>query len=860
MERIQLKPTKSLVAAMMIAPAGWANAPGGGDELSLADLLQIKVRSAGFFSMDATKAPGSIFVISPDMIRNSPARDLSELLDLVVPGTAMGHHEMHGPLAGVRGILIDNSSKTLVMRDGQAMNARTAYGYPYYNLPLLGDINSIEIINGPGGIVHGSGAINGFVNLIPKTGADNPGSFVDYRHIFQSGNFTEDHNQLEFGHGMTWSGGDGFFYGGVLQSDGFIPNTAHGYRGYTQENNSFNNEFNATSDSLATYLYPYNDSTQRKHLYYKSRYNAMMDTIRMASQIPVNAYPKPSYRFSATVNQAIPSGSMGLQAWLQNVAFSSNSMHWAKTNPAWGNDNYRFASQWGGRLKYTSDFLDAHVFEAALMADANIYGLEHRSPFGNGFSAANEGHWEGKAIYRTTVVPHAQIAVGGLVGQRMFDPDENYLFQFLYPKDVTIPQYLMDKAPNYFAEYDDKMNGQWTEYAGFAEANIEFGSLAGVVGGRYDLVSYDEKIGKERGTGVKPDAMGHFSPRAALSYQIDPSNVVKLSYQEGFRYPDANNYNWWGYFNTYLRDWVPGIYKQIYNIDKTADQLMIADLKPEVMRSVEANYHTEFMDGKLQFDLNGFWNFFEDMLLWKEEVNWADYPRSWWSPEPRTYKGRNIVSKSFDVTGADGSKKAIILFTDAATGDVLPIADQEAIVKHNFNTQMVQQTAGWYGHSANETSSFQSIGGELMLKYRPDRENALDVSYSYSRPMSNEEVKGSTNFEDSADSWKSFPGHMVKVSATRSFGKIAVNLSPFWNASIISKDDTTVIHPQRFWLNAKLRWTPTEKLVAELGAINLLGSEVPAAAYGRRQSQNGIWEGALGSDEPQVYTNVKYSF
>ncbi len=126
MERTHIKPVKSLLAAMMIAPAGWANAPSGGDELSLADLLQIKVRSAGFFSMDATKAPGSIFVISPDMIRNSPARDLSELLDLVVPGTAMGHHEMHGPLAGVRGILIDNSSKTLVMRDGQAMNARTA--------------------------------------------------------------------------------------------------------------------------------------------------------------------------------------------------------------------------------------------------------------------------------------------------------------------------------------------------------------------------------------------------------------------------------------------------------------------------------------------------------------------------------------------------------------------------------------------------------------------------------------------------------------------------------------------------------------------------------------------------------------
>ena len=134
--------------------------------------------SVSFFKTEARKAPGYSYVITGEQIEQSPSRTLNDVIAMRIPGMTTGGHERHGPLIGTRGIFIDNNAKTMVMLDGQQINQRAHFGYTSGLLsPLLGDLRQVEVILGPGAILHGSGALNGFINLIPNNGQENPGRF-----------------------------------------------------------------------------------------------------------------------------------------------------------------------------------------------------------------------------------------------------------------------------------------------------------------------------------------------------------------------------------------------------------------------------------------------------------------------------------------------------------------------------------------------------------------------------------------------------------------------------------------------------------------------------------------------------------
>ena len=145
-------------------------------DIPFEELVNIEVSSVGFFDTAASKAPGYSYIITAEEIEKSPGRNLSDIIEMKVPGMTTGGHERHGPLIGTRGIFIDNNAKTMVMLDEQQINQRSHFGYTAGLLsPLLGDVRQAEVILGPGAILHGSGALNGFINLLPKNGKDNPG-------------------------------------------------------------------------------------------------------------------------------------------------------------------------------------------------------------------------------------------------------------------------------------------------------------------------------------------------------------------------------------------------------------------------------------------------------------------------------------------------------------------------------------------------------------------------------------------------------------------------------------------------------------------------------------------------------------
>ncbi|HEX3132284.1 MAG TPA: TonB-dependent receptor [Planctomycetota bacterium] len=158
-----------------VAPLSGTGAPLPSD-LSLSSLLDLDVDAAGFFPLDANRTPTTTYVIDLERLERLPALTLGDIIANAVPGMSLGRHGRTGETIGTRGLLIDNNAKTLVLWDGQNLNQRTHFGYHAgLMLPLLGDLRGLEVVHGPSATVHGSGAINGIIDLGAQHGASRPG-------------------------------------------------------------------------------------------------------------------------------------------------------------------------------------------------------------------------------------------------------------------------------------------------------------------------------------------------------------------------------------------------------------------------------------------------------------------------------------------------------------------------------------------------------------------------------------------------------------------------------------------------------------------------------------------------------------
>ncbi|MBN1601361.1 MAG: TonB-dependent receptor plug domain-containing protein [Chitinispirillaceae bacterium] len=148
------------------------------DELSLGDILTMKITTGSFLELDLKKSPLSMTVITKDMIRNSGARHMSELLEIYVPGFIYNINKWNGTIWGMRGVSNDRNTKIIYLVNGHKMNTQTRDGFQSETvLGLLGDIERVEVLRGPAGLVYGTGAIAGIINVVAKK-AEEPGSSV----------------------------------------------------------------------------------------------------------------------------------------------------------------------------------------------------------------------------------------------------------------------------------------------------------------------------------------------------------------------------------------------------------------------------------------------------------------------------------------------------------------------------------------------------------------------------------------------------------------------------------------------------------------------------------------------------------
>lgn len=139
-------------------------------ELSLEQLLDVKVTSASKFEQRASAAPSAVQVINREDIERYGWRTLTEAMNSL-PGIYSINDRAYDYL-GARGFLIpgDYNTRFLLLIDGQRNNDNI------YQQALLGNegwldmsvVERIEYIPGPGSAIYGSNAMFGVINVITR--------------------------------------------------------------------------------------------------------------------------------------------------------------------------------------------------------------------------------------------------------------------------------------------------------------------------------------------------------------------------------------------------------------------------------------------------------------------------------------------------------------------------------------------------------------------------------------------------------------------------------------------------------------------------------------------------------------------
>jgi iron complex outermembrane receptor protein len=149
-------------------------------EVSLEELLTVKVTSAGKRGQLISETAAAIYVITSDDIQRSNASTVTELLRQV-PGIQVAREATGEWSISIRGFNDKHANKLLVLLDGRTLYSPLYAGVEWdVHDTMIEDIDRIEIVRGPGASLWGANAVNGVINIITKHAAETGGGLVSY--------------------------------------------------------------------------------------------------------------------------------------------------------------------------------------------------------------------------------------------------------------------------------------------------------------------------------------------------------------------------------------------------------------------------------------------------------------------------------------------------------------------------------------------------------------------------------------------------------------------------------------------------------------------------------------------------------
>lgn len=138
-------------------------------EMSLEDLLNIEVSTAGKKAQSISEIPASIIIITRQDIETYGYHNIDDLLENIPGFYSLGNSQAYGGTNyGVRGFAssgIFNNVMILVNGVNQIDDFNNTYSTDKINVPVEA-IDRVEIIRGPMAVIYGSTAFMGVINII----------------------------------------------------------------------------------------------------------------------------------------------------------------------------------------------------------------------------------------------------------------------------------------------------------------------------------------------------------------------------------------------------------------------------------------------------------------------------------------------------------------------------------------------------------------------------------------------------------------------------------------------------------------------------------------------------------------------
>lgn len=166
-----------LAGAMPVFAADTSELPDFAN-LSLDQLANIRVTSFTNKEQQLAKVAGAVYVITKEQIARSGMTSVPELLRLA-PGVDVARVNGNQWSVSIRGPVGAYANKLLVLIDGRSVYSPIFSGvYWDIGMPLLEDIDRIEVIRGPGATIWGANAVLGVINIITKSTRDTHGTML----------------------------------------------------------------------------------------------------------------------------------------------------------------------------------------------------------------------------------------------------------------------------------------------------------------------------------------------------------------------------------------------------------------------------------------------------------------------------------------------------------------------------------------------------------------------------------------------------------------------------------------------------------------------------------------------------------
>ncbi|MEN0035483.1 MAG: TonB-dependent receptor [Cellvibrio sp.] len=173
-------------------------------ELSLEQLMEVKIHAASKKEESISNAPAAVYVVTNEDITRSGVTNIPDALRLV-PGMMVARTDSNSWAISIRGFNSTLTNKLLVLVDGRSIYNPVFGGvlWEAHNL-MLEDIERIEVVRGPGGALWGANAVNGVINIITRHTRATQGTVASAVY----GN--EEHGTLSARHGGSF-GDDGHY-------------------------------------------------------------------------------------------------------------------------------------------------------------------------------------------------------------------------------------------------------------------------------------------------------------------------------------------------------------------------------------------------------------------------------------------------------------------------------------------------------------------------------------------------------------------------------------------------------------------------------------------------------------------------